>query len=56
MKVDMNEVYADLQDYYIKMSPKELTIEFDKGASNIWKEIYDDETQKLLLTKIIKGK
>jgi len=55
MNVDRNEIYADLQDYYIKMSPEELTIEFNKGASNIWKDIFDDETQKILLQKILKN-
>jgi len=56
MKVDMNEIYADLQDYYIRMTPKQLKVEFRKGAGNIWKNIYDDETQKILLQKVFECK
>ena len=53
MKIDINEITAELQDYYSKMSAEELKIEYFKGASKIWRDIYDDETQKIMLQKIL---
>ena len=54
MKVDMNEVYADLQDIYVKMSPEELKLEYNNGAWNIWNDIFGVETLKIFLIKISK--
>ena len=52
-KIDKNDIYADLQDHYIHMTPEQLLEAFEKGAENVWKDIFDLETQKTLLKKIL---
>lgn len=56
LKIDRNELFADLQDHYVKMSGKELKIEFNKGADKIWKDIFDTDTQKIFYKKMLGSK